>query len=369
MSRSDFLHDSLKWRTIAHFPWSQAIGAMLGFTLPILLGILSNNSKVAMVAAMGGFALSGEGVGKTIRKQISDSIYTIMAGSLAMLAGLLIAKQREWSVFILPLTAAIAALLGGISRPMARASTQFIIFAVIASNFKGTGARVLDVTALFLIGSTWTVVICLAMRGLFLGIGMEKPFTVGANDKQSPKYTAKQLFRRWKQKLKQLAGWNYAVKLAMCLLAAEIFWREWPNYYGYWVILTVAILVQRDHKKVLTKTFQRFLGTLLGVIAASFILLWSPSVWYSLGMISLLTLIRPVLREGNYTAYVISMVPLIIFLITRQQTPTPMILIDRLLATITGCLVSLIFGYWMWNGILPQKWRIFKLKQFDKPCP
>jgi fusaric acid resistance family protein len=346
-----FLQDSMKWAPVTNFPWSQAIGAMLGFALPILLGILSNRSKIGIIAAMGGFALSGEGIGKTIRKQISGSIYTIIAGTLAVLAGLLIAKQGEWSVFILPLTAAIAGILGGISRPMAKASTQFIVFAVIASNFKGAGANILGVTALFLMGSTWTVVICLAMRGLFIAIGIEKLPIVNVNDKESPTYTAKQLFRRWRQKMMHLSGWNYAIKLGMCLLAAEIFWWKWPDYYGYWVILTVAILVQRDHKKILTKTFQRFLGTLLGVIAASFILIWSPSVWYNIFMISLLALIRPILKEGNYTTYSISIVPLIIFLINQQRSPTPMILIDRLLATITGCLVSLIFGYWIWNRI------------------
>jgi hypothetical protein len=324
---------------------------MLGFAVPILLGILSNSSKIGIIAAMGGFAVSGEGIGKTIRKQISGSIYTIIAGSLAVPAGLLIAKQGEWSVFILPLTAAIAGLLGSISRPMAKASTQFIVFAVIASNFKGAGVHILGVTALFLMGSIWTVVICLALRGLFIGIGFEKPVTVDASDKH---YTAKQLFRRWRQKLMQLSGWNYPIKLALCLLAAEIFWWKWPNYYGYWVVLTVAILVQRDHKKVLKKTFQRFLGTFLGVIAASFILIWSPSVWYGLVMISLLALIRPILKEGNYTAYVISLVPLIIFLIAQQQAPTSMILIDRLLATVTGCLVSLIFGYWISNRIFRE---------------
>ena len=338
-----FLRDSLKWTAVPNFPWSQATGAMLGFTLPILLGILANSSKIGIFVAMGGFALSGEGIGKTIRKQITGSIYTIISGSLAVLAGLLIAKQGEWAVFILPMTAAIAGLPGGISRPMARASAQFIIFAVIASNFKSAGANIPGVMALFLMGGVWTAVICLAMRGLF------KDVKSYAGDKQSPKYTAKQLFRRWRRELRQLSGWSYAIKLATCLLAAEIFWWEWPNRYGYWVILTVAILVQRNHKQVLPKAFQRFLGTLLGVIAAGIILVWCPSVWCSLVMISLLALVRPVLREGNYTAYVISIVPLIILLISQQQPPTSMVLIDRLLATITGCLVTLIFGYWMWN--------------------
>lgn len=348
-----FLQDSLKWTAVSNFPWSQATGAMLGFTLPILLGILSNHIKIGLIAAMGGFALSGVGVGKTIRKQILGSIHTIISGSLAMLVGLFIVKQGEWAILLLPMTAAIASLLGGISRPMARASAQFIVFMVIASNANSAEANILGGTMLFLMGGVWTAVICLAMRGLFVRIGCEK--RVYASDNQSPKYTAKQLFRRWRRELMQMSGWSYTIKLATCLLAAEIFRREWPNYYGYWVILTVAILVQRNHKNVLTKTFQRFLGTLLGVIVASIIVIWSPSVWCSLVLISLLALVRPILRDGNYTAYVVSIVPLIIFLVAQQQTPTAMILVDRLLATITGCLVTLIFGYWMWNRILLRK--------------
>ncbi len=57
---------------------------------------------------------------------------------------------------------------------------------------------------------------------------------------------------------------------------------------------------------------------------------------------------RPVLRAANYAAYAALMMPLIMLLLDLGKAPSLAIMIDRLLATIIGCALSLTLGYLVW---------------------
>lgn len=93
---------------------------------------------------------------------------------------------------------------------------------------------------------------------------------------------------------------------------------------------------------------ERALGTVLGVVFASLLLIWTPPHFLLTIPIAALAAARPVLRAGNYTAYVAIMTPLVILLLDFDQTPSAGILLDRLMATIAGCLIAFLFGYLPW---------------------
>ena len=332
------------WSDAGGHSVSRALAAMLGLASPLAVGAMAGQMQAGLVMSLGGLAMSNGGQGQTFREQVPGLIYTMLAGSLAMLAGSIISGQGLPTIVAIPALAALAGLVGGISRPLVRASTLFILYTIIATNLGFQAGHPLAMMILFSLGSLWTAVLFLALRPLF------KAMSPNSGGKTAPprKYPARLLLRRWWKSLAHLSGWQYVLRLTLCLVAAEAYELLWPGHHGYWVAITVTIVVQRNLQTALARTFHRGAGTVLGVLLTSLLLMGSPSMWTLIAMIAALAAARPILLEANYTAYAAVMTPLVILLLDFGRETSWVVVTDRLLATSAGCLMALVLGYFLW---------------------
>jgi uncharacterized membrane protein YccC len=69
-------------------------------------------------------------------------------------------------------------------------------------------------------------------------------------------------------------GFRRALRSAIVVFLSVIICHIFSLTQGYWVTMTAVIVVQTTVGATLRKSCQRFLGTLLGVAIASFLLLW-----------------------------------------------------------------------------------------------
>lgn len=69
-------------------------------------------------------------------------------------------------------------------------------------------------------------------------------------------------------------GFRRALRSAIVVFLSVIIYHVFSLTQGYWVTMTAVIVVQATVGATLRKGFQRFLGTLLGVMIASLLLLW-----------------------------------------------------------------------------------------------
>jgi hypothetical protein len=328
---------------------SQVIAAMVGLAGPLAAGVMTGHAQAGMAASLGGLALSGGGKGETFREQVPGLIYALAAGSAAMLTGLAMAGNAILTTFGVPAIAAAAGLLGGMSRPLARATTQFILYTIIAANLNAQGAHPLGMMLLFSLGAAWTAGLSLVLRPLFRAMHLVSH--TPANAAQSPKYTAGQLWRRWWNSLSRLSGWQYVLRIVPCLVAAGAFEWIWPHHHGYWVSITVVIVVHRNLQAALTRTLHRAVGTILGVLLTSLLLVGSPNIWAMIAMIAALAAARAILIGANFTAYASVMTPLVILLLDFGREPSWTVVSDRLVATLVGCALALAFGYLAWSAL------------------
>lgn len=335
-----FIVDSCRWSAPEIFPLNQVISSMLGFTVPLIIGIISGHISASLAVAFGGLALSSN-TGETAQQEIRDGLYTMIAVCLAVFTGTVIAGHGILSFILIPIIIALAGLFGGISRPLVKATTQFIVFTIIATNFGEHKANPLAITFLVLIGSLWTIAVSLVLRTLLKSIP-------SVSEVPRPEYTVKQLFNRWCKSLTHFSGWLYPVRIFICVMVAEMFEWIYPHHHGYWVMLTVVILVKRKKDTMAMQIFQRAAGTLLGVIVAGMVLLWSPSVWFTVVIIAIIAGARPVLRQAHYMSYSTVMVPLVLLLSGFGKDLPESVIADRIVTTLMGCFLALIFGYWIW---------------------
>ena len=321
--------------------------SMLGLAVPLAAGQMTGHPAEGMAASLGGLALGGAASGGTFGDRAKTLVYDLIAGCLGMLIGSSLARYGIVAVG-LPAAAALAGLFGGISRPLVRASILFLVYMVIATSIETSARQSIGLMVLFGLGAAWCAGLALVLEGLFQRIW-------GRRDKVEarPRYTWKQLLRRWRYSLKRLAGWQYVLRITLCLLAAQGFELVWPGHRGYWVSLTVVIVVQRFMSGALTRTRQRAAGTFVGVFLISLFLLAQPSPWLILCFIAVLGAARPVLQEVNYVAYAAVMTPLVILLLEFGREPSLTVAVDRLIATLVGCAIALTFGYIGWSRLAP----------------
>jgi hypothetical protein len=332
---------------------ARAVAAMLGLAGPLAVGVMTGHLRAGTAAALGGLALGGSTQGETPAEQAPGLIYALAAGSAAMFTGLVLAAHMPAAAFGLPAVAAAAGLVGSISRRLARATTQYILYTIIAAHLSAADARPFGMLLMFLLGAGGTAALSLILRPLFKAIGHEPKAPVPENSAQPPAYTAGRLLRRWLRSLSRLSGWQYVLRITTCLAAAAVFERAWPLHHGYWVSITVVIVVQRNLQAALTRAFHRADGTVLGVLLISLLLLGSLPMWALLLIIAVLAAARPILRETNYTAYAAVMTPLVILLLDFGQAPSWTAVVDRLAATLAGCALALTLGYLGWSRFSP----------------
>jgi fusaric acid resistance family protein len=345
-TKQHWLSDVLRWTPATRPDASQIIAAMLGLAGPIIAGVATDHLRLGMVAAIGGLALGGASRGATLRQRAFALAAALLAGCAAISTGTSIASHGSLIIVAVPGIAAIAGLIGGISLPMARETTRFILFTTIAAGLSAPNVRPLGMTLLFFLGGTWTLSLSLLLSAVFGRARHAAESSVA----QPPQRPVALLLSRWRESLFHLSGWQYPIRIWACLTVAEAIAQIWPGQHGQWIAVTVAIVLGRRLPAPPTRLLQRALGTMLGVVVAGLLLIWNPSPLIVTGEIAALAAARPVLRAGNYAAYAVIMTPLIVLLLDFGQAVSVGILVDRLTATIAGCLITLLFGYLPWTG-------------------
>jgi uncharacterized membrane protein YccC len=332
--------DTLHWSNDVPFDISQIVASMVGMAGPIALGVYSGNEGLGLLASFGAMVVSGAASGGTVRQRAIELINTMLVGTTAVFAGSLIGG-RDWLTggFIV-IISILAALLGGMGRSAAQASTQFMLFTIIGASIGEGGLRQhpYELAFLFAAGSIWGVMVSLIVTSLFQSSGRR----LDAAPAVVISYTER--LRCWWRSLTHFSGWQYALRVALCMTAAEGIGIVLDRQRSYWIPLTVALVLQRNFASAFTRTLQRGIGTVAGVLLASLLLLGTlPQIGIVL-IVGILAALRPIVKNRNYAIYTAVMTPLLVVIFSLGDTVTGSLLFERFLDTTIGCIISLVLG-------------------------
>jgi uncharacterized membrane protein YccC len=146
---------------------------------------------------------------------------------------------------------------------------------------------------------------------------------------------------------------SFAVRLALCMAIGEVVRQHLPFPRPYWVLLTVAIVLKPDFGSVFTRAVQRGLGTLVGVVIGSALLTVVPRNGWILAAMAVAAAVLPWARAANFGLFSVFLTPLVIFLLDLAAPGGSALISARLVDTLIGCGIVLVFGYLLW----PQTWR------------
>ncbi|MFF3021214.1 FUSC family protein [Gottfriedia sp. NPDC057948] len=328
------------WSKEAKVEIVELISAGIGMAGPVLFATVLGYPALGFAATVGSLAVSSVKVGSSFinhGKKLASALISVV---LAAIAAVLSSGHGYLTFGVLILLVSLAALIGGYSRALAVTTTRFVVFLIIILNMVDQTEYRMELIFSILAGAIWTVSV-----SLVLGIWVHRCF------KSSLDVTVKPTSRKiilWRNSIAHLSGWQFPIRLALCLGIAEGLRILWPEHHFYWIAITVVILTQRKIELLPIKTTQRVLGTVIGVIVASLLLATKLPIWGLIISIGLFAGVRPLLKVRNYLVYSATMIPLIILTMEAGKPFQFIILFDRIFATIIGAVlvivVNLIFS-------------------------
>jgi uncharacterized membrane protein YccC len=130
--------------------------------------------------------------------------------------------------------------------------------------------------------------------------------------------------------------------------------------YSFWIPLTVATIVRPQYSTIFARTVNRLFGTLIGASVVAGILWWFPSgIVPAIGAavaIAFATAIAP--KSYGLAVVGITATSLLAISIGQSDPVSPEV---RLLDTVIGAVIAVVFGYVMW----PSAWRLPSAARLD----
>lgn len=141
---------------------------------------------------------------------------------------------------------------------------------------------------------------------------------------------------------------RHAVRLAVTLAAAGVLGDILPVQRGYWITLTAVLVLRPDFTTTLSRGVARIAGTIVGVVAATAIVLAVPNTPHiTLALAIFFAAISYAAFQLNYGIFSLTVTAYVVFLLALLGTPESTAVQNRLVATVIGGLLA-IGSYLIW---------------------
>jgi uncharacterized membrane protein YccC len=143
-------------------------------------------------------------------------------------------------------------------------------------------------------------------------------------------------------------AFRHAIRLAVMLPIAEEASHLLPGQRGYWVTLTVAVVLKPDYSATVERGLARVLGTELGVVLAGLLIV----AVHPLGtvvtvLVALLAWASYWVFSASYALYSFAITSLVVMLLSPTAPTSLSVVADRGLDTLVGGVIAMI-GYVVW---------------------
>jgi hypothetical protein len=330
-SAQSHLTAAFRWSADANADWVAILASAIGMAAPILLGAATGRLAPALGVAVGSLLVGGVGACGSLRAQGAALTAALVPAAAAAVVAVVVAGHGWPSDAAVVVLAGLAGALAAMGRPVSGMAMRFVLLLIIAMAVAENTPDRAGLLLLMAVGALWTSILSLALGALARAAGRH-----ALPEKTTPPLPLRHRLHRLRRALARLSGWQYALRLTICLSIAGLLRWLWPGHHLHWIALTVALLIEWRIDAFPVRTTQRALGAALGVLATGVLPIATPPDWLVIATMGVLAGLRPLLRARNYLAYSAVMTPLIILLLDAGRPPDAGVLIDRLVATLIG---------------------------------
>ncbi|HVS75366.1 MAG TPA: FUSC family protein [Steroidobacteraceae bacterium] len=144
------------------------------------------------------------------------------------------------------------------------------------------------------------------------------------------------------------AAFRHAVRTAVCLAVASWAGRQLDLSHGYWIPMTVAIVLRADYGATFSYGLLRVAGTVTGILVTTALLHFlPPGPWVRLLVMAAFCAGFRYFGTVHYGVAVTALTGMVVLLLALAGEPAEPTMISRLIATVIGAAMALI-AYRLW---------------------
>lgn len=316
--------------------------------LCLFVGILVGHPGGGLIAGGGAFTI-GFGANQRIAdSRLMPMIAAVFATSTATLAGTVAGHRSYWLVLAAGVSAFIYGVLTARHSGLGWVGQQASVALLVASAFP-TGPRAAFIRA-GLIAAGGAVQILITSAGLHMLPNLRKDLLSIAGSLYSTVQERDfELLRRLRElpqalpALSRSAALGYSLRLTLTLCIATEVYRRAGFQSGYWIPMTALLVQKPAFFETLTRATARILGTLAGAWLCSLLIAHLvPRPMILATMATLFALLAFATNAVNYALYAGCLTAYIVFLLSLNQIPGPVIAHRRAVCTIVGGLIAVL---------------------------
>lgn len=319
--------ESLKLQALPS-PWPRMILSGLSVTLPLIVGFFRGELKVAIFGALFGFIMILNDHFGPLTKRVIHLLTVFVFITTGFMIGLLLG-DHQWLLLI---ALFCSSFILGKAKGFGLELERMLLFTTLQLMAASQSPEIKEhfVQAFFYSSfSLCSYLICLCLVYLVL--------------KHKPNFHKSKL-QEFREALRQKGSNRYALTLA-CMSCIG-FWVAQILHVerGYWVVGTILIVMMPDRHQSLYKSFQRALGTLIGVTVASLLMKLGKDPVVLISFCGLAAFMTPYGQIKNYWVANVFIAGLILFFL-EISTSQPHsgdfdLAILRLVDIALGCLIG-----------------------------
>ena len=344
-----FTADILQWQR-AELSLVSSLPCLAAVAIPLAMGMHAHQPRLGMVAASGAMSVGFGAFHRLGRSNLGPMLLASVGMCLSTLVGSLASHSFIASVAVAGVWGFGYGMLGVFGTAVSWTVLQWVVFLVIVGAYPVDAHQAVTRAALTLAGglSQTLLVTGLTFLAARLRVWRGTPPAPDADrDLATP-------LQPWRPATRDFQfAWRAALTLAATTAAYR--WLALPN--GYWVPMTVAIVLRPDFQQTAARGLGRLLGTLLGAGLATLLAAeLRPEPATTAALIVVFTWLCYALIRVNYTLYAACITSYVVFLFAFIGLPEREVVAHRLANTALGgaCAMVSYLHYRRWSGSAEQ---------------
>ena len=342
-----FLADlyTFKW---SEFKYRLPLVSACGVALCLFAGVLAGHPGAGLIAGGGAFT-----VGFGPNQRIADSrvipmIAAMLATSVTTLAGTVAGHKDYWLLVAAGVLAIVYAVLTTRHSGLAWVGQQAAVALLVSSAFPSGPKPALMRAGLIMAGGTVQVIVTSA--GLRLLLRLHTDFMVMTRSLvDSVRMDDEDILQRLREIPQAWPAFSaneaavYALRLLITILLATEVYRRLGIQSGYWIPMTALLVQKPAAAESLTRAAARVLGTLAGAwLGSLFIAHVAPQPVVLAAIAAVFALLAYATNSVNYGLYTVALTGYIVFLLSLNEIPGPVIAHRRAWCTAVGAAIALL---------------------------
>lgn len=303
--------------------WKTALVGWPAVALCLFAGVYAERPLDAIVAASGAFSVGLGATQRFTRLSLAPMVLACLGMMLSTWTGSMVGGSLAGLLLASALWAAGCGLASRVGPGATWITLQWAIALFVAGGFPGP-SEALDRALLVGVGGVTQITILGALIVVFPVLRPPPPSVVVAG--VSPATAV-------------ATGVRSACSTALALGASRILSLQ----NGYWAPMTAILVLKPSMHDEFQSIVQRCVGTIVGASTASAtVFLLNPTPVALIGMTSCLVAATYALQRVNYFLFSAALTAFIVCLLSTSRSPELALLIHRIIATMLGCIASLI---------------------------